>query len=331
MTGDCQSIDENAIFVAVMKIRVLDNQLEIATPAKVNLFLELIARREDGFHEVENVMASVSLYDQLRFATRSDERIQLTLSTPSPGELPAETDAIPTDQSNLIHKSFQLVRSVARAELGPEACRAGIDIQLLKRIPSAAGLGGASSNSAAAIVAANHIWKLGWSKSRLERIAARLGSDIPFFLTGGTAICRGRGELINTFDTPAGLWIVVAKPSVSLSTATVFGNVQVPDCPVSSDKVLQSVRRGSAWSIGRELFNRLQPYAEPLTRQIATLREEFNRLCCLGHQMSGSGSSYFGIFTNSHVARQAARCLSCRQPDARIFCVQTLGPSHDLS
>ncbi len=313
-----------------MIIRACDEKLEIATPAKVNFFLELCSRRPDGFHDVENVMASVSIYDQMRFAPRSDSQINLTISMPGVGNTPRETDIIPTNQDNLVHKSIALLRTTARASLGADVCATGIDIHLSKHIPSAAGLGGASSNAAAALIAANRIWGLNWTLSQLSSIAAKLGSDIPFFLTGGTAVCRGRGERINPIHVPAGLALVIAKPPASVSTASVFGNCTVPPSPQDSSNLIQGVRRGSAQNIGLEMFNRLQQFAEPLTRQIATLRSEFNRLCCQGHQMSGSGSSYFGIFANAHVARHASRRLSARLPDVRIFCVQTLGPIHEL-
>ena len=190
--GARRSIGENAIFVAMMIVRALDNQLEISTPAKVNFFLELCSRRADGFHDVENVMASVSVYDHMRFAPRSDSQFRLTIDLPNPGNVPAETDTIPTNQGNLVHKSLGLVRTIAREELGPEACSSGIDVHLLKNIPSAAGLGGASSNAAATLIAANRLWGLNWPVAKLSEIASRLGSDIPFFLTGGTGLCRGR-------------------------------------------------------------------------------------------------------------------------------------------
>jgi 4-diphosphocytidyl-2-C-methyl-D-erythritol kinase len=323
--------DENAIFVAAMIIRARDKQLEIATPAKVNFFLELCSRRTDGFHEVENVMTSVSLFDHMRFVPRRDSQINLTLCKTRTGNAPVETDFIPTNQDNLIFKALQEIRTAAQNEIGTDSCATGMDIHLAKNIPSAAGLGGASSNAAATLIAANRVWELDWPLSRLSEIAAKLGSDVPFFLTGGTAICRGRGEKIDPLAVPTGLSLVIVKPPASIPTANVFGKATVPEVPQSSAALIQSVRCGRPQTIGGAMFNRLQRFAEPLTRQIATLRNEFNRLCCLGHQMSGSGSSYFGMFANAHVARQASNCLSTRLPDVRIFCVQTLGPRHELS
>ena len=311
-----------------MIIRVLDNQLEIAAPAKVNLFLELLGRRPDGFHDIETVISSVSIFDRLTFSPREDSDIELSVSYNQGGRVPDETDEIPTDQRNLIQQSLQLVRSVAQQEMDQSRCAIGIDVHLEKTIPSAAGLGGASSNAAASLIAANRIWNLHWPTSRLCEIGSQLGSDIPFFLFGGTAICRGRGEQVQPLQVPAGISVVIAKPVDSLSTAKVFGKAaigkDIRDCSTFS----QSVRAGSIRKMSIEMFNRLQRFAEPLTDQIALLRHEFSRLNCLGHQMSGSGSSYFGVFLNARVARQAAQSLSSRVANARIFSSRTLSPHY---
>ena len=303
-----------------MKIIARDNQLEIATPAKVNLFLELLGRRDDGFHEIETVMSSVALYDRLRFSPRADSDIELSIDYGSQGSQPRELDNIPTDGSNLICKSLELVRSVASRNGQGENCSRGIDVHLQKNIPSAAGLGGASSNSAAALIAANRIWKLNWNTQQLADVAAQLGSDIAFFLTGGTAVCRGRGELVSPLRSSAHVPIVIVKPTDSLSTKTVFSNVELGFETEDSSNFIQRVQAGSIRSVGQRLFNRLQEFAQPLTDQISILQGEFEKLNCLGHQMSGSGSSYFGVFKTVTTARLAAFSLSSRLPTARIFC-----------
>lgn len=336
-TGRCWLIDGNAILVAIMIIRHDNNQTEIDSPAKVNLFLELLGKRPDGFHEIETVMSTVSIYDRLRFTRRSDSKIRMTLSTAistdNPTSWSSEQDEIPTDERNLIHRALTLIRKTARQSPPPSdscqshsthrPCETGIDVQVLKSIPSAAGLGGASSNAAAALVAGNLVWNLGWSKQQLVRLAEQLGSDIPFFLTGGTAVCRGRGEIIHSLPAPSGLALVIAKASDSLSTAEVFSHVSPTPQRLDCESMLQSVLHGRPYLIGNCLFNRLQQFASPLTEQISNLRREFQRLNCWGHQMSGSGSSYFGVFPNTRVARQAANRLSARLPHVRIFCSQT--------
>ena len=273
-------------------------------------------------------MSAVSLYDHLRFSARDDSEIRLTIDYASRGNQAKESDPIPTDHSNLICKTAELVRKIAVEEGHGDNC-CGLDVHLLKNIPSAAGLGGASSNSAATLLATNRIWKLGWPKKKLVEISAKLGSDIPFFLTGATAICRGRGEKIEPVSSPSRLSIVIAKPSDSLSTAEVFANVDVESFETSrqdSSALLQGVQTGSLQTIGGHLFNRLEEFADPLSDQINYLRDEFKRLNSIGHQMSGSGSSYFGVFSSDKLARLAAKSLSSRLPDVRIFCSHTLNP-----
>ena len=306
-----------------MKLVVRENLLEIATPAKVNLFLELHGRRDDGFHEIETVMSSVALWDRLRFLPRSDSEFRLRIDYGSQGNLPKEQDYIPTDGRNLICRTLELVREVAQGLGQARNCEQGMDIYLQKNIPSAAGLGGASSDSAAALVAANRVWKLNWCKQQLVEIAAKLGSDIVFFLTGGTAICRGRGEIVCPLSVPAGLPVVIAKPAVSFSTKSVFSNVALGNQTRRSSSLIRSAQAGSLKALGKQLFNRLQEFALPLSNQISVLQKEFEELNCLGHQMSGSGSSYFGVFDSAKTARLAARNLSSRLPAARIFCTHT--------
>ena len=319
-----------------MKITPGNDQLEIAAPAKVNFHLELLGKRSDGFHEIETVMSSIAIYDHIRFALSEDSAIELQISYATPGGQPQEHDDIPADHRNLICKSVSLVREIAIAEGLASQCERGMSIQLLKNIPSAAGLGGASSDSAAAIIAANGLWKLNWPINRLEEIAAQLGSDIGFFLSCGTAVCRGRGEKVHPVVVPSGLPLVVVKPSDSLSTADVFSKVppesddiqktksqKTKTQKVESSPLIQSVRAGRLGEMGGQLFNRLQKYASLVTGQISALEQEFDQLDCLGHQMSGSGSSYFGVFPNWKTARLASNRLSARLPDARIFCTHT--------
>ena len=315
-----------------MIVHARENQIEIAAPAKVNLFLELLARRPDGFHEIETIMSSVAIFDFLRFTRRKDSELVLSVHQNKLGNRVFDEDNIPGDDKNLVYKALQLVRSTATTESGPAVCDSGIDVHLRKNIPSAAGLGGASSDAAAALIAANRIWKLNWSIKKLAILASQLGSDIAFFLYGGTAICRGKGEQVQPIKVPARIPIVVAKPPFSLSTPKVFSKVVIQGRPTESVGLVQSIRRFNTGSLGDRMFNRMQQFAEPLSQRIADqfvqLRDEFSRLGCLGHQMSGSGSSYFGVFSNARIARRAARCLSSRLPHVRIISSHTLiGPA----
>lgn len=300
-----------------MKIQHLgrDGQsISIATPAKINLFFELLGKRSDGFHEIETVMSTVSLFDDIQFSARSDGQLKLGIFKQGC----TATEHIPTDHSNLILKSMLLLRErFGSPDLGCE-------VFLRKRIPSAAGLGGASGNAAGAILAANRIWKLGLSLEELKSVAAEIGSDVPFFLVGGTCCCTGRGEVIESKEVPAGMAIVIAKPGEGLSTAAVYGKCTLPPQSKRADAILQHLQDGRWSDVGRNLFNRLESFAKSMTPRIGKLKEMFDRLNCVGHQMSGSGTSYFGIFRNAADAHRAAK-IATRETGNTIFACSTLG------
>src|SRR6476646_8651998 len=189
-------------------------------PAKLNLSLEVFGRRGDGFHELETLMVPVRLFDTLSLAPTDassaayGNAIRLSIhSLPahrglSPGDIP------PADQ-NLVVRALSLLREQS-------GCTHGAHVELTKRIPAAAGLGGGSIDAAAALKLANHAWQLGWSRERLAELAAEIGSDVPFFLFGGAAVCRGRGERVARLPAVPPLDFVLVKPPVELSTADVY-------------------------------------------------------------------------------------------------------------
>ena len=287
----------------------------IAAPAKLNLFLEILGKRSDGYHEIETVMAPISWYDGLAFA--ADQTGRLTLSVRGGG------GNTPADERNLVVRALQLVQEWANNHLGRSAL--GARIWLDKRIPAAAGLGGASSDAAASIIAANQIWQLGLSHNELVSIAAQIGSDVPFFLQNRWAKCSGRGEKVSPIAMNGRLHWVIAHPPVGLPTARVYASCSVPNNPKNSNQIRESLRNGRNVKIGKLLFNRLQGSAMTLEPWVSLLERAFAETSSLGHQMTGSGSGYFGIYSNRKVAIRAARCLSNRLPDVTIFSGHTIG------
>lgn len=303
-----------------MLVRILSktetsSAVQISAPAKVNLFLEILGKRADGFHELATVMTSVSLMDQIQFSPNESGEIQLKISIPDSKRSATE---IPVDQKNLIVATLLAVRETHGS---PEM---GMDVVLEKRIPAAAGLGGASSNAAAAIVAGDLAWRLSMSAKDRSEVAAQIGSDVPFFLYGGTALCTGRGEKVRAVDAPDGIALVIAKPICGLSTPAVFRECVVPDSPVDVDEFLKVVTHGDSEKIAAAMHNRLQPIAESLEQEVLALAQAFDQTGCLGHQMSGSGTSYFGIFPDVRAAGIAADELGKRNPDWDVFNVQSL-------
>lgn len=289
--------------------------LAYQTPAKVNLFLEVIGKREDGFHEIETVMATVDLRDTIYFRARDDGQICL--------ELIGSEDLrpwVPLDDRNLIIRALQELRQFG-SKTG-----LGCDILLIKRIPVQAGLGGASSNAAAALLAGLKLWNLNCDFSELYKLAERLGSDVPFFLdfflnrNTGCALCRGRGEIIEPIaGLPAGLPVVIVKPQFGLSTPAVYRQVEIQETLRRGNDMIKSVTEGDIQGVGRFLFNRLQYPAIRQNSEIEKLSRIFQQTNAIGHCLSGSGSSYFGVYATPKAARRAFGLLSGRLPNVTIF------------
>ncbi len=316
-----------------MQLHRLTDGWEVLAPAKVNLFLEVLGRRADGYHEIETLMAPLSLFDTLQI--RDDPTGQLSISCRwAPGLLKAVGvqalacrqqakawtptangwEPLPENDSNLALRAVRLLRE-----------RTGIDrganITLTKRIPSAAGLGGGSSDAAAALVAANELWQLGQSPEQLRALAAEIGSDVPFFLCGGAAVCRGRGERIEPLDRWAPLDLVVACPPDGLSTAEVYRHCRPGAPPRSAAALVAAMAGGDFRAIRAAMHNRLESAAAELSLWIERLRTEFSAVGCIAAQMSGSGTSYFGLCHHADHARRVAELLRGRGL-ARVFTVR---------
>lgn len=284
--------------------------LTVHTPAKLNLFLEVLNKRPDGFHNLETVMVMLGIYDTLRFSPlpkseseTTEPSIQLRVfPVASPGTTP-----IPTGPDNLVIKAAELLRTHTGYE-------GGAQIQLWKRIPAEAGLAGGSSDAAATLAGLNRLWKLNLPDAELHQLAARLGSDVPFFLNRTpAALCRGRGEIIEPLQLPLGLFFVVVKPPSGLSTPAVFRQWKPQTPRRSAAALIDELRRGPSPRLGETLFNALQFPAEGLNSEIATLRDVFSKEPVSGHMMSGSGTAYFGVCRHRRHAEFVAARLSSRR------------------
>ncbi len=303
-----------------MLFRQTSRSLTVLAPAKLNLFLRIVGKRADGFHDLESVMATIGVYDTLVFeATSSNQSetsdIELSVVDSSPrtmsGAMKLEAPAGP---ENLVIRAAMLLRERT-------GCRDGARITLVKRIPSSAGLGGGSSDCAAALAGLNRLWNLGLTRTELIALAGELGSDVAFFLADTPlAVCTGRGEQLEPLRCSVHLHFVVAKPASGLSTPAVFRNwastsgnptnIEQPNIgqPTLAGFVSSLVRRDVAGT-ARRLHNGLQAPAECLNRDVRQMRRLFERLPVIGHQMSGSGSSYFGICASHRQAMGIASCL----------------------
>lgn len=250
----------------------------VAAPAKVNLTLAVKSRRSDGFHEIESFVVAVTLFDELSIASRLEPGIGLECTI---GNLPC-------DSRNLIHRA-----AVALAE--DAGIEPALTIHLRKRIPIGAGLGGGSSDAAATLTALNDRWGLNRSVAQLSRLAARIGSDVPFFLLGSAAILRSRGERVEPvrFHWPG--WIVLLLPPIELSTAEVYRRWTPGDPEPSAAAALAAVSGGAA-RMTRELGNMLERPAFAVSPELADLHRQAERLGAEAVHLSGSGSALFALF-----------------------------------
>lgn len=291
-----------------MLFRQADSQVVVQTPAKLNLFLEVLGKRRDGYHDLQTVMVTVDLFDTLTFREEDSSQIGLRLGNAGQWQGAAEVARdVPADANNLVVRAARLLQATA-------GTGRGVAIRLDKRIPSASGLAGGSSDAAATLVALNRLWQLHRTPEELHELAARLGSDVPFFLTpNGAALCRGRGELVEPIQARCQLHFVIVRPHTGLSTAHVFGHCRPSANPRAGHDLADRLRHGQVRALARGMHNALQAPASRLNPDVRQLETIFHNLPVLGHQMTGSGTAYFGLCANRRQARHVAGRLRHRR------------------
>lgn len=290
----------------------------LAAPAKLNLFLEIVRKRPDGYHDLESLMVAVELFDTLEIRTLpGDDTIALTCD---PATLSAGPD-------NLVYRAAIALRAFAALP------HLGAAIRLTKRIPAQAGLGGGSSDAAAALVGLNEIWKLGLTREDLIAIASSIGSDVAFFLSLPAAWCTGRGEVATPEPVAAGRlapYFVLVFPPVGISTPAVFKRLAVPAEPTSGAQVRAAFRAGDAVALGAALFNRLEAPAFGVEPLVERVRRRLAALGPCGALMSGSGSTVFAVCRDrAHAAAVADAFRHSRpadEPESRSLIVRGFTP-----
>jgi 4-diphosphocytidyl-2-C-methyl-D-erythritol kinase len=282
----------------------------IRAPAKVNLILRILDRRPDGYHNLWSIMQTVGLEDELR--------IKLS---PHAGEirLTCNTQTLAVDRSNLVYKA-------ASAVLDRTQQSVGLDIELHKRIPMGAGLGGGSSDAAATIVGLNHLLHLGWSRDQLAEVTRPLGSDVPFFLFAPSAVVTGRGETVKRITIEGRRWVLLVKPGFSVETkwayqelATTRGAVR----PLAADHAELDQHELMSWSQLAAMAE--NDFEEPVFSGHAVLREIKQILRAQGAELallSGSGATVFGLFHDESAARHAQTQFA-RDKQLNVFVVST--------
>lgn len=258
-------------------------------PAKINLMLDVLHKRADGFHEVEMIMTMVDLADRLELSELKRDSIIIS----------SQAGYIPLDEKNLAFQAARLIKDRYNV-------RSGVHIHLDKRIPVAAGLAGGSSDAAATLRGLNRLWRLGIPAQELQELGAELGSDVPFCVTGGTALATGRGERLTQIASPPQCWVVLAKPPINVSTAEVYGRVRANNIAVhpSALRMQQAIEAGDFSAVCAGLGNVLEDVTLKLHPEVQQLKEAMIKLGADGVLMSGSGPTVFGLVSKqSKVAR----------------------------
>jgi len=285
-------------------------RLRLRAHAKINLYLKVLGRRSDGFHEIETVLQSITLHDSLELEM-GGEGLRLEVSDP----------ALPAGPSNL---AWRAAESLAPA-MGQGR---GLTIRLTKRIPSGAGLGGGSSDAAATLMGVEALYGLGLPLATLHRQAAAIGSDVPYFLTGGTALLMGRGTEVHPLPDLPQVELLIVSAGGPLATSDVYAQLQEPLTLASRTASIPSSGRMPAdlESLVR-LGNDLEPNATRLCPAIGHIREALRAAGARVAAMTGSGSAVFGVFADAGTARNAAgilerkgiRALACATLDRVLF------------
>jgi 4-diphosphocytidyl-2-C-methyl-D-erythritol kinase len=269
----------------------------VRSRAKVNLALEVLRKRRDGYHEIETILQSVNLYDELEMEFNRSGRIVITCTDPD----------IPIDDRNLCHRAMECIRPHAGHDLG-------VTIHIRKNIPHSAGLGGGSGNAAAVLLAANRASGLDWPTSRLEPLAAQIGSDVPFMLYGGTMLGRGRGEQLERLESLRSCFFLIVKPAVDISTAWVYKNINFRLTKARYRINLKAVNTLLARfpSVPLTFRNALEDIVCPAYPVVSELLGELLASRPKFAAMSGSGSALFAIYESEAKASQFAERFSIR-------------------
>jgi 4-diphosphocytidyl-2-C-methyl-D-erythritol kinase len=293
----------------------------LIAPAKINLYLEIIGDRPDGYHELAMVLQSIDLADRLQIAPNGIQGFRIHCDNPQ----------VPTNETNLAYRAAKLMQDRFPSVFDRYG---GADITLDKQIPIAAGLAGGSTDAAAVLVGLNLLWKLGLTQPELQELASEIGSDVPFCIAGGTALATGRGSDLEPLPDVDSLHLVLAKyRDLAVSTPWAyqtyrqqFSSTYISEAKdlegrrkrVHSGSMLSAIAQGDGEKIAQLLHNDLEKVVLPAYPQVLKLREAFEECDILGTMMSGSGPSVFAIAHSRQKAEQAREKVKAAIADPNL-------------
>jgi 4-diphosphocytidyl-2-C-methyl-D-erythritol kinase len=287
--------------------------LYVKAPAKINLTLDVLSKRPDGYHEVEMIMTTVDLADRIGLEPRSDGLIRII----------SADRYVPDDYRNLAYQAAKLLRDTY-------GIKEGVTITLEKKIPVAAGLAGGSSDAAATLKGLNYLWDLKLTADQLAEHGAKIGSDVSFCVYGGTALATGRGEVIQELPAPPNCWIILAKPSIGVSTADVYGGLKINEVvhPKTKD-MIRAIHEKNYELMCEAMGNALESVTLKLHPEVSMIKEQMMKFGADAVLMSGSGPTVFGIV--QHESRVNRIYNGLRGFCDEVYAVRLLGERDSLA
>lgn len=272
--------------------------------AKINLGLDVVRKREDGYHEVKMIMQNVYLFDSVLLSRNSESDIVVDTNLPF----------LPTDKNNLVYKAADLLRE----EFGIDK---GLKISLRKHIPVAAGMAGGSADAAAVMVGVNRMFHLGLSQEELMKRAVKIGADVPYCIMRGTALSEGIGEILTPLPAPPPCHVLIAKPGVSVSTKFVYSNLKLSETTIHPDidGMIEAIKAQDIKGMCSRMGNVLETVTIPAYPIIGSIKETMMNCGALGSLMSGSGPTVFGLFENANKARECMNEIKKNQMAKQVF------------
>ncbi|MCD5414488.1 MAG: 4-(cytidine 5'-diphospho)-2-C-methyl-D-erythritol kinase [Clostridiales bacterium] len=264
--------------------------VQLTARAKINLSLDVMKKRYDGYHEVKMIMQQIDLYDIVTLTENDRQTINIR----------TECEYIPTDEKNIAYQAAELLKE--KLDISK-----GVDIRIEKNIPVAAGLAGGSSNAAAVLLGLNRLWDLHLTTKELMLWGVEIGADVPFCVLGGAALAEGIGENLTPIRGLENVWVVISKPSFSVSTEGIYKQLDLSKLKQRQDiyVLIDAVERGDLVKLSKNMFNVLEEVTalkHPIIKQIKKKMLEYN---AIGSIMSGSGPTVFGIYKNYERAKSA--------------------------
>lgn len=271
-----------------------NNDISLKALAKINLGLDVVRRREDGYHEVRMIMQTIQLYDRLDIKRTQEPGIQIQTNL----------SFLPVNENNLIYKAAKLL-------MDEFSITDGVSVKLDKRIPVAAGMAGGSTDAAAMLIGVNRLFSLGLTKRQLMERGVQIGADVPYCIMRGTALAEGIGETLSPLPPMVKCPVLIAKPSISVSTKFVYQNLKLDDTTIHPDidRLIDDIKAKNLHDIAAHMGNVLETVTIPNYPVIDEIKKHMLSNGALGAMMSGSGPTVFGLFDNEDTAKKAYKAM----------------------